>query len=585
MYGIEKTPKTTMVWTNGRFPAAALALSLLILLVFSQIASAQFVANAVRVSVGSGGAQSDLDSYFLAVSGDAQVVAFESFNTNWAPDQTEVNFVDIFIHDRTTNLTVKMIGDDSQPADQRSFDPMVSADGRYVSFNSYASNFVPGDTNRHPWVDDGLDVFLYDRHTGQLSRVSLNRHGGQIDGNSVGFISPDARYVIFSSNGDGIVDTNSDRLTAIYVRDLQTGVIERITKGPGGVYPDGVVVGAESSYDGRFIVYASDATNLVPGDSNDVRDIMLYDRVTKETRLISRPVGGGQSSGLSNPARISADGRYIVFRSFASNLVPNDSNGTADIFVYDRISESLEMVSVSSTGQQANAEGKDPAICGDGRYIVFTSEATNLVPIPHNGQRQVFLRDRLTQTTHLVTVGLGGEMGNGRAHRAVLSADCRSVGFATEASNIVPNDTNNARDLFVAELITPANFSVSSLVGSGLMEPGAAFEFVFILRNQGRATPTAVLNNPLPAHVVLVPGSPTNGAVYNAATNTIQWNGVIPAEGQTTFSYRVTIDPALTDFTLITNQATLAGDGGSRSLTFHLPIHGLKVYLPIAARD
>jgi uncharacterized repeat protein (TIGR01451 family) len=579
--------QATFVRKKNWWPMGVLGLVLIMVFMLHHVASASFVANAVRVSVGSGGIQSDADSYFVEVSADAQVVAFESFNTNWAPDQVEVNFVDIFIHDRATNTTIKMFGYSGEPADQRSFDPMVSADGRYVSFISYASNFVPGDTNRHPWVDDGLDVFLYDRQTSNLSRVSLNWQGEQIDGNSVGFISPNGRLVIFSSDGDTVAqnDYNGARKTAVYVRNLQTGAVERITKGPGGAFPDGVVVGAQSSYDGRYIVYASDATNLVPGDTNGVRDIMLYDRVTKETRLVSRPVGGGQSNGLSNPARISADGRYVVFRSFASNLVPGDTNGTADIFVYDRITGSLEMVSVSSSGRQSNAEAKDPAICGDGRYVVFTSEATNLVSIPHNGQRQVFLRDRLTNTTHLVTVGMDGGMGNGRAHRATLSADCRSVGFATEASNIVPNDTNDARDLFVAELITPANFSNSTLIGQGMADPGATVKYVFTLRNQGRATPTAVLSNPLPTHLTFVPGSMTGGATYDASTKTIRWNGIIPAEGEKTITYQVTVDPSLTDFAVIINQATLTGDGSTHTLKFLVPVNGLKTYMPLIGRN
>ena len=301
-----------------------LILSLILLtLAIGSKGSLAAVSNFERISVGTGGAQGNGESYYISLSEDGNVAVFESFASNWAPDQQGVNFTDIFVHDRVANTTIKISGINGTVADERSFDPIVSTDGRYVAFTSYATNLVPNDTNRHLFVDDGLDVFLYDRMTATLQRISLNWKGEQIEENSVGRITGDAKFLVFSSNGSDIVQSgeNGAKLSAIYIRDLQTGAIERITEGPAGAFPNGGVGGAEPSYDGRYIVYLSDATNLVP-DTNGQRDVMLYDSVTEQTTLISKPIGGGQSNGVSAPARITPDGRYIAFRSFATNMVP-----------------------------------------------------------------------------------------------------------------------------------------------------------------------------------------------------------------------------------------------------------------------
>ncbi len=539
-----------------------------------------------RVSVGTGGVQGNHDSYYLAVSEDASVVAFESFVTNWAPDQSDLNFVDIFTRDRATNTTRKIsVGPNGEVSDQRSFDPFVSADGRYVSFISYATNLVPGDTNRHDWVDDGLDVFLYDWVTNSLERVSLTWDGKQIDGNSVGFITADAKYVVFTSDGINVESTpsNGGRDNAIYVRDLQTGAIERITKGAGGAYPDGTVVGAIPSYDGRFITYLSDATNLVT-DSNGYRDVMLYDRQTQQTTLISKPVGGGESNGDSGKATISSDGRYIAFHSEASNLVANDTNQKTDVFLYDRLMGTLELVSVSSTGVQGNADSKEPAICGSGRFVSFTSEATNLVTLPHNGYRQIFVHDRVTKRTFLGT-GTDTFMGNGRAHRSTLSANCSTIGLSTEAANIIVGDTNNARDLFVGDLVIPADLTTSKITASGGFDAGGVVTYTFTLTNIGTETAVVTFNSPIPANTTYVSGSVTGAtATYNGSENAVQWSGNVPGEGEVVISYAVTVNAALVDFTIITNQTDVSYAGGVETLAHLFAVNGLKTYLPIVFR-
>lgn len=579
-----KSSQNSKVVQQGQ-PPLFLMLGMLLLLFFGLLffvnSSDAAVANFARVNVGSGGVQANDNSYYLSVSEDATVVAFESFASNWGPDQTDLNFVDIFVHNRSSNITRKIsVGGGGENADQRSFDPFVSADGRYISFISYATNLVDGDTNRHDFVDDGLDVFLYDWNTGVLQRVSLNWKGEQINDNSVGRISPDGRYVIFASSGDGIIngESNSDGYAAIYKRDLVTGAIERITQTSTGGFPNGSTARAVASLDGRFIAYVSNATNIVP-DGNAYSDVMLYDSKTDETILISKPATGGSANDNSSAPEISEDGRYIVFRSFATNLVPNDTNGKSDIFVYDRLTGETQLVSVSSSGVQANEDSRDPAICGNGRFVSFTTEATNLVSLAYNGHRQVYVHDLVTQTTFLAT-GTDTFMGNGRAHRSTLAADCRTVGFATEATNLIAGDTNEKRDLFVADIIIPPDLSPSTMTAAGYMEAGEEVTYTFTLANLGTETAVVNFSSPIPANTTYVNGSAT-GATYNSSEDVVEWSGDVPGEGEVIISYTVTVNPALTDFTLITNQTSLTWGMLNYPLEFVFAVNGLKTYLPI----
>ena len=578
--------KNSGCWQTKRAVWLYLLLPIMVFALALNSQASVSVSNVERVNLSTGGAEANLDTYYISVSEDASVVAFESFVSNWGPDQEDLNFVDIFVRDLTSGITRKIsVTPGGFPSDQRSFEPTVSADGRYVSFISYATNLVPGDTNRHDYVDDGLDVFVYDWQTNSLERVSLDHNGEQINNNSVGFITPDGQSVIFVTNGQGIIagETNSGSKSAVYIRNLTTGDIERVSQGPNGEFPNGTVVGAVGSYDGRFIVYLSDATNL-HNDTNGVRDVMLYDRQTEETIVVSKPVGGGQSNGTSSPATISSDGRFVAFRSFASNLVPGDNNGQSDVFVYDRVENTLELVSVSSAGALGNGESKDPALCGNGRFVSFTSEATNLVPLAHNGERQIYLHDRVTKTTTLVT-GTDTFMGNGRGHKSTLSADCSTIGFATEASNMIANDTNGVRDLFIADVVVPADLANSTLYASGVFEAGGEVTYTFTLKNLGTETAVASFSSPIPANTTYVASSATNGASYNGGADAVEWSGNVPGEGEVTISYTVEVDAALVDFTVITNQTQVSYDGKMKSLQIVFAVNGLKTYLPLVHRN
>ncbi len=199
-----------------------------------------------------------------------------------------------------------------------------------------------------------------------------------------------------------------------------------------------ISVDTSISADGRFVVFQSDATNLVAGDTNGASDVFVHDRQTGTTTRVSVDSAGHEATGLypaSGDPAISADGRFVAFDSNATNLVAGDTNSAYDIFVHDRQTGTTTRVSVDSAGNQAN--GYDPSLSADGRFVAFTSGASNLVAGDTNGASDVFVHDRQTGTTTRVSVDSAGWQAYSFSHLPSISADGRFVAFASNATNLV----------------------------------------------------------------------------------------------------------------------------------------------------
>src|SRR5690606_33451585 len=227
---------------------------------------------------------------------------------------------------------------------------------------------------------------------------------------------------------------------------------------------------------GRYVAFTSGASNLVGGDTNGVSDVFVHDRRTGRTTLVSRSTAGVQGNNFSTGAAISADGRYVAFGSFASNLVPGDTNGTWDVFVHDRQTGVTTRVSVDSNGTEGNLPSSSPAISADGRFVAFQSDSTNLVPNDSNAATDVFLHDRQTGSTVRASIAANGADPNGSSTGASLSATGRFIAFGSSASNLVPGDTNAAGDVFVydRQTGTTSRVSVNSSRVQGNGDSGAA---------------------------------------------------------------------------------------------------------------
>ena len=331
----------------------------------------------------------------------------------------------------------------------------------------------------------------------QIERISLSPEGLEFARSSIfPSLSDDGRYVTFTSN---IQTPNEDidylflhdrqtattrvvaqsfgygRLNAdgrymaygvgsIYVLDLQSGLRELVSISSDGLPGNGGSYTASISADGRFVAFASEANNLVPDDTNGTQDVFVHDRDLGTTERVSVNSAGVQGNQWSESPSISADGYSVAFLSHASNLVANDTNGQEDVFVHDGRHGATERASISSSGAQAELYSfvRNGSISADGQRVVFGSEASNLVPGDTNGRADVFVRDRATQTTRRVNVGPGGAQANDHANGfPVISANGRYVACASRASNLVPGDSNNETDLFVHDLETGATTRVN----------------------------------------------------------------------------------------------------------------------------
>jgi len=340
-----------------------------------------------------------------------------------------------------------------------SWQPAISADGHYVAFGSLASNLVPGDTN------GDTDIFVKDTTTGATTRVSVDSGGAEANSASLDpTISGDGRYIAFDSNATNLVPGDTNNVGDVFLRDTALGTTTRITLSSDGAQADNESFDPAISADGRYVAFTSWATNLVPGDTNGEPDVFVWDAVSGTTTRVSVDSSAGQGNLTSDHPSISGDGRYIAFESWATNLVPGDTNGRADIFVRDTTAGTTVRVSVDSSGGEGNDWSSNPAISADGRDVAFTSWATNLVPGDTNVMRDLFVRDTVSGTT--TAVSLDGGLTSSSSFPAI-SADGRYVAFESDASTLVPGDTNDATDVFARDMVSGSTTRVSVNSGGG----------------------------------------------------------------------------------------------------------------------
>jgi archaellum component FlaF (FlaF/FlaG flagellin family) len=427
-----------------------------------------------RVSVDSSGMEGNGGSGDASISADGRYVAFSSDADNLVPGDTNGEF-DVFVHDRQTGVTERVSVDSSGVEGiNRSTHASISADGRYVAFDSIADNLIPGDTNGTD------DTFVHDRQTGVTERVSVDSSGAQ--GNDWSYnpsISADGRYVAFSALADNLVPGDTNGKYDVFAHDRQTGVTERVSVDSSGLEGSDWSDFASISADGRYVAFDSTADNLVPGDTNSIQDVFVHDRQTGVTERVSVDSSGVEGNDWSIIASISAGGRYVTFQSAAGNLVLGDTNSYQDIFVHDRQTGVTERVSVGSTGFEGNGWSFNASISADGRYVAFHSEADNLVPGDTNSKWDVFVHDRQTDVTERVSVDSSGVEGNDWSGASSISADGRYVAFHSKADNLVPGDTNGLLDIFVHDRWDGLGANSIYLTGPATAPVGAPVDFTW----------------------------------------------------------------------------------------------------------
>ena len=343
------------------------------------------------------------DGRFVTFQSYANNLVAGDTNGDVDPNAGSDIFVHDRLTGQTTRVSLSIAG---MQANDRSDSPSISSDGRFVAFRSNADNLVAGDTNGAVNPDAGSDIFVHDRLTGQTTRVSLSSVGVQANNFSGSpSISSDGRFVAFRSDANNLVagDTNGDvdpnEGSDIFVHDRLTGQTTRVSVSSAGMQANNRSDSPSISSDGRFVAFSSNADNLVAGDTNNNRDIFLHDRQTDQTTRVSESSANVQGNGASQKPSTSDNGRFVAFESRADNLVDGDTNNTLDILFHDCQTGQTIRVNVSSSGAQGNGDSYNSSISDDGRFVAFHSWASNLVDGDTNNNFDVFVYELLAVPT------------------------------------------------------------------------------------------------------------------------------------------------------------------------------------------
>ncbi len=410
------------------------------------------------------------DSFSPSLSADGTQIAFASRATNLLGSADDNDVSDIFLRNpqsKSTALMSQSCG--NAPADDASFDPQISTNtgsgGAGVSFVTDASNLLQGCSGA-PAPDNNNLPDVYFRPLGGPSpivneRISRDPAGAQFNRPSLeSAVSGDGRLVAFTIDGIEASAGGPGAGAEVFGRDRSTtpGTTTRLS-GPA----DGPALGpalTESpaiSGDGNIVAYASAASDLVTDDSNSLTDVFVSDRARKETIRVSRGLSGAQANGSSavdSAPALSADGQVVAFSSAATNLVADDNNGVGDVFVVDRARQETTRVNLGAGGVEATGRDSfDPALSTDGRFVAFASDAPNLVADDTNNATDVFVHDRQARTTDRVSVGAdGAQTGGGESYAPAISADGTVVAFISRATDIAPGATDGIGNVFVRDL-------------------------------------------------------------------------------------------------------------------------------------
>ncbi len=299
-----------------------------------------------------------------------------------------------------------------------------------------------------------LALIVIPAHAGNTERVSVSTTGtgANKDSRYICAVSDDGRYVAFASDADNLVSGDTNGYYDIFRRDRQMDETILVSKSTAGVFGSGASYWPAMSGDGRYIAFFSYSGNLVSGDNNNMWDVFVHDCDTGTTELVSKSTGSTLNNGMIDSLAISDDGTVVAFAALATNLVSGDSNATWDIFTHNRVSGDTTRVSLSAAGTEANGPSYAPSLSEDGRYVSFESYADNLVTSDTNGRSDIFVKD--TQTGAIERVSLKDDdtqVFMGDSLTSSISDDGRYIAFMSLAFDLVPGDVNQATDIFLRD--------------------------------------------------------------------------------------------------------------------------------------
>ncbi|MFG1339985.1 VCBS domain-containing protein [Xanthobacter autotrophicus] len=512
-----------------------------------------------RVSTTAAGAQGNGYSYSPVFSPDGTKVAFYSSASNLVAGGTNGAY-DIFVKDLATGAVTRVSADAAgAQGNSSSYSPVFSPDGTKVAFYSYASNLVAGDTN------GTYDIFVKDLTTGAVTRVSTDTAGTQGNYDSViPVFSPDGTKVAFVSVASNLVAGDTNDTPDIFVKDLTTGAVTRVSTDAAGAQGNGGTNDLVFSPDGTKVAFYSYADNLVAGDTNNSADTFVKDLTTGAVTRVSTDAAGAQGNSYSSSPVFSPDGTKVAFYSNASNLVAGDTNGATDIFVKDLTTGAITRVSTDAAGAQGNYYSYSPVFSPDGTKVAFYSYASNLVAGDTNGSADIFVKDLTTGAVTRVSTDAAGAQGNYESYDPVFSPDGTKVAFYSLASNLVAGDTNGTTDIFVKDITAPSVTSATLTDDAAQASLAASGKIYFTDADAGDT------------HTVAV--APAAGAVGTLSANVV---AVAGAADEISWSYAVNTDAiaALDSGESRTDTFTLTlddGQGGTIAKDVTVTLNGIN---------
>ncbi len=463
-----------------RLAPAIVAVALAIVAIFPASSGAAGAPTLVRtLRVAPPGVNPNGPSADPSIGGGGVLVAFDSQASNLGPGVGNRRLRNVYVFNILNRRVVLVSAGAGGPANGSSFTPSLSAAGQVVAFTSRATNLVAG-------TSPGFSE-VYARYIGGPIGLVSRTFGNQPpDGDSSQpAVSANGRFIAFTSTADNLVAGDDNATADVFVADLGTGKIQRISVSSAGAQADGPSYNPSISDDGRFVSFTSAANNLAPGDINRVPDVFVHDMLTGTTEQVSvSSTGTEQNRSIAPPfaqiSDVSGDGHYVVFDSDATNLVRRDTNGHTDVYRYDLLTGRVSRVSTSSAGRQGDNDSFAPATSTDGRVTVFESFADNLAS-PWVPNENVFAQDLPTQSTLTLDVAPDGgprgpEIDSQLLQRPAVSPDGLLVAFASGADNLVPGDYNGTDDLFV-RVITPPTTTILQAPPATTSSPRPVVEF------------------------------------------------------------------------------------------------------------
>ncbi|MBI4324867.1 MAG: PD40 domain-containing protein [Chloroflexi bacterium] len=430
------------------------------------------------------------DAYGPEMSSDGRYVAFSS------PGTTAITSSIWHWDGQTKTASLVSANLQGQPSSNGLCEaPAITPDGRFVAFVSNGTDLVTNEVNGE------FQVYVRDLQSGATQLATRDADGAGFGNAESAFpvLTPDGRFVLFDSRSDAFVVNDQNDAYDVFVRDMAAGTTELISREdpgtPAGTANNLSAIAANShgvSSDGRFVVFESLATNLVPGDTNGFQDVFIRDLQTGTNGLVSvNALGSGSANGPSANPSISANGRYVLFTSTADNLVANDTNKLEDVFVRDLAAGTTLLVAVGTRAADADRASSSPSISADGRWIAFQSTPRR------SAVSDIFIRDLAASTTTLLSTNIPGDVWSSANYAApIVSADGRFVAFKGVGAKVFVRDLQTGLVTEMGTNATSMAFSGNSRVFAAICGPSSPQTNYFILANLLQGTNRAMVLGP-----------------------------------------------------------------------------------------